>query len=72
MRPTVKPSPSLPATPEDSPTHPKFKAFNHHGRIDYSIEEDFFANEYVAALTSHFYWEDENFAIFLAHEISEK
>ncbi|PJF16658.1 hypothetical protein PSACC_03530 [Paramicrosporidium saccamoebae] len=44
--------------------------FNHHGRVDYSIEESLFENSYVSAIRSHFsYWDDIDIASFLAVEL---
>lgn len=65
---------SAPPQPEKqpAPTHPKFRRFNHHGRVDFSMEKDFYENEYLAALTSHFYWDDVDVACFVATELAGK
>lgn len=50
-------------------THPAFLKFNHHGRVDFSVEEALFENSYLAAISSHFsYWDDIDIASFLAIE----
>lgn len=61
---------ALDIAPRASVTHPKLMCFNHHGRIDYCLEEGLFENSYIAAISSHVsYWEDIDVASFLAVEI---
>lgn len=51
-------------------SHPKLLSFNHHGRVDFSLEESLFESSYISAISSHMsYWADIDIAAFLAVEI---
>lgn len=48
---------------------PSLSSFNHHCRIDYSVEESLLENSYLAAIRSHFsYWDDIDIASFIVVE----